>query len=553
MTMTIMTTDSGQRRPQRLLSGIRFVGMSALFFSLSGCDVLLPQPVEQAASPAPPQQRVAQAQPPPPPVRQTPPLARQPVLKPLPSGGTSQSLGPSCEGITESVGKNPLATTRSQRRTRLKNAVVVLGMDALEPTLIERMVSEGELPHFAQIGKEGFRSKMRISYPIVSPSVWTSLASGYPSDKHGIPNWTGSNGKPFRSMDVKVQRVWDVATQHNKTSWVLNWLLTMPVSSIQGVMTSEELVFVGGLDSVGQHPPNRDPAITSQMLVSPDDFCKIAADQVPALDWVNSTALDYQFDRYSVVRHPLLRDEATVRLFEALVGSPAPDLAMVYLSGADALSHRLWPFTDAEAVAQMTADPTLWKRSNDDLKRHEHNKRRRPFSDGDTTPEMLKQGRRMVEDYYRYLDSLLGRVMDRMDPKHSTLVLVSDHGFKTADQPVPLYPAHSDHGVLMGWGSQVKQGQAESKEPRDLDVAPTIYALLGLPVAVDMDGRILSEHFETPGKTTVPSYATASLLTTAARPVDFQRLPELQALGYVDEEGRPLDAVLPSQPQGSGQ
>ena len=68
-----------------------------------------------------------------------------------------------------------------------------------------------------------------------------------------------------------------------------------------------------------------------------------------------------------------------------------------------------------------------------------------------------------------------------------------------------------------------------------------------------MDGRILSEHFETPSKTTVPSYATASLLTTAARPVDFQRLPELQALGYVDEEVRPLDAVLPSQPQSGGQ
>jgi arylsulfatase A-like enzyme len=140
-----------------------------------------------------------------------------------------------------------------------------------------------------------------------------------------------------------------------------------------------------------------------------------------------------------------------------------------------------------------------------------------------------------------------------MDPKRSTLVLVSDHGFKTADQPVALYPAHSEYGVLMGWGSQVKRGQSETAEPRDLDVAPTIYALLGLPVGGDMNGRILSEHFETPSKTTVLSYATASTLLTAARPVDFQRLPELQALGYVDEEGRPLDAVVPSQPQGGAQ
>ena len=512
-------------------------GLSALM--LAGCE---PAPQEQPSTapsvrtPAPVTHQ---------PGPQPGVMTHQPGPQPILQRGAKRSLAPTCVGAPKATEPNPLEPSPAQAKSRLKDAVIVVGMDALEHTLVDRLVKEGKMPHFAQIGKQGFRSRMKISHPIVSPSVWTTLASGYPSEIHGIPNWTGSDGKPFRSMDVQVKRLWDVATENKQTTWVLNWLLTTPVSAIDGVMTSEELVFVGGLDTKGEHPPNRDPAITSQMLVSPASFCTTAAKQVPALDWVNTTSLAYQFDRYSVVRHPLVRDETTIRLFEALVGTPAPDLAMVYFSGADALSHRLWPFTDEAAVALMLEDPSMWKRSNDTFMKHEVHNRRRPFSDGETTPEMLKQGRKMVEDYYQYLDSVLGRIMKRIDPKRSTLLIVSDHGLTTAETSAPLYPAHSEHGILMGWGNRVKRNQSEPSKPRDLDVAPTIYALIGLPVANDAPGRLLSEHFELASKPKAASYATPSTLSGPDRPADFQRLQELQILGYVDEKGQPLEAPVP--------
>jgi predicted AlkP superfamily phosphohydrolase/phosphomutase len=370
--------------------------------------------------------------------------------------------------------------------------------------------------------------------------VWTTIASGYAPTTHGIPDWTGPDGNPFRSMDVRVQRLWDVTTTNNKTTWVFNWLLTMPVSTIQGVMTSEELVFTGNMDTAGNHAPMQDPTITTKMLVWPPSFCKLAAKQVPSIDWVNTTSLAYQFDRYSAVRHPMIRDESTVRVFESLVGSAPPALAMVYLSGADVLSHRIWPFTDDAAVERMRADPEMWKRSNDSLSRHEFHKRRRPFSDGVTTDEKLKEGRAMVEDYYRYLDSLLGRIMNRVDPKRSTLLVVSDHGFFTADSPVPLFPEHSERAVLMGWGSRVKHNATPPSDAKDLDVAPTVYALLGLPTATDMPGRILTEHFETTAAGSVATYATPSTFPATERPMDFRRFEELKMLGYVDDEGRPI-------------
>lgn len=517
----------------------RLRGLVAAAFGLilAGC----PQsttPVEPAPSPAP----VAAPTAGPPvggpdalPVRAPPPMHRPP-----PSSESVKSMAPKCTVTTKEPLPSSLVPNPSKAKRRLQNTVVLVGMDGLEPTLVERMTGSGDLPNFKRVGTEGFRTSMRVGHPIVSPSVWTTIASGYAPRTHGIPDWTGPDGSPFRSMDVKVKRLWDITTANGKTAWVFNWLLTMPVSTIKGVMTSEELVFTGNLDTEGNHAPMQDPTITTKMLVSPTSFCETAAQQVPDIDWVSTTKLAYQFDRYSAVRHPMIRDETAVRMFEALVGSQPPDLAMVYLQGADALSHRIWPFTDDKAVAKMTADPGMWQRSNDALSRHEFHKRRRPFSDGPTTEKELKEGRAIIEDYYRYLDSLLGRIIDRVDPNTSTVLVVSDHGFFTADTPVPLFPEHSERAALMGWGRGVMADPDPGTNAKDVDIAPTVYALLGLPSAADMPGRMLTEHFKANEPTPVNSYATASELPATDRPMDFRRLEELKMLGYVDDEGKPI-------------
>ena len=513
--------------------------------SLVGCE-FLPQPVDQPARDGPAATYgLADA---PPPVDITPPnypVDDPSLLPPPPPPHRPKPMGlsgitPTCDGAPVAAQPRPIAADDDQVQTRLKGAVVMVGMDALEATLIDRMVDRGELPHFAQIGQQGFRSTVDISHPIVSPSVWTTLASGYRSNVHGIPHWTAEDGTPLRSMDVKVNRLWDVATANEKTTWVINWLLTIPVSSIHGVMTSEEFVYVGGIDEPGDSPPNRDAGVTTKMLVWPESFCATAAQQVPPIDWVKTTPLSYQFDHYSALRHPLIRDESTVRFFEELVGTGTPDLVMLYMSGADALSHRLWPFTDDVAVGQMAADSTLWQRSNDALAEREYSGRPRLFSDGPTTPDMLQHGRTIVEDYYRYLDTALGRIMAKIDPDHSTLLVVSDHGFKTASAPVPLYPAHSGYGVFMGWGHRVKPGRQATAVFEDVDVAPTVYALVGLPIANDMPGRVVTERFAVAAPRKVASHRGVSALTVTGRPQNFQRFPELRALGYVDDEGKPL-------------
>ncbi len=55
---------------------------------------------------------------------------------------------------------------------------------------------------------------------------------------------------------------------------------------------------------------------------------------------------------------------------------------------------------------------------------------------------------------------------------------------------------HTRDGVLMMWGNDVKQGMDSG--PRDIeDIGPTMLYLLGLPVADDMDGSVMTDLFKT--------------------------------------------------------
>jgi arylsulfatase A-like enzyme len=81
-------------------------------------------------------------------------------------------------------------------------------------------------------------------------------------------------------------------------------------------------------------------------------------------------------------------------------------------------------------------------------------------------------------------DRLVGQLADGLNLWTTTLVVTSDHG--QADQPgVPL--------VMAGRG--IRSGVVGAA--RQIDVAPTIAGLLGLPVPAASQGRALVEAFDT--------------------------------------------------------
>jgi tetratricopeptide (TPR) repeat protein len=114
---------------------------------------------------------------------------------------------------------------------------------------------------------------------------------------------------------------------------------------------------------------------------------------------------------------------------------------------------------------------------------------------------------------------------------------------------------HRIQGVLYMYGPGVKAG-ARIDGAEVLDVAPTLLALTGMPVAADMPGHVLTEALRMrAGPKRVPTYETGETATADAgsakpasdiAPVDPAILEHLRALGYLDTASPTGDRNLAS-------
>lgn len=416
--------------------------------------------------------------------------------------------------------------------------VVVVGFDGLEYEALRRYSSQ--LPTFSRFLAEGAHAEMEVTTPIMSPIVWTTLASGYPADVHGVGGWTNGRGKSFTGADVRVERLWDAASAAGHTSLVSGWLMTWPASILRGQVLSDRFVW--------SHPMSRDssrPAVEEEREATtfPDDLAELASGLVPDAAWLSASPLAYQVAAYGAPSHPLRRDETHVRVFEALWPQSEAALGVLYLNGADQVSHLYWPFQDPDVQRVVRSDSTAHKRQVDELMRRHPQQNRPPYGEFGLTSADLGEAGRWVPDYYEYLDGVLARVWSLVGPD-TTLVLLSDHGFQCSSSKPLVVGGHRGVAVFAAVGPRVKV-RAGGKA-HIFDVAPTLYALLGLPAGRDMPGRVLHELFDVEE----PERVDTRVLERGAIEVgeggsagDDALRSQLEALGYLDEEGRPNAAI----------
>jgi len=71
---------------------------------------------------------------------------------------------------------------------RLRNArsVVILGIDGMDPILLDAFMAKGRMPHFAKLMQEGSYSTLTTSTPPQSPVAWSNFITGMNPGGHGI-------------------------------------------------------------------------------------------------------------------------------------------------------------------------------------------------------------------------------------------------------------------------------------------------------------------------------------------------------------------------------
>jgi predicted AlkP superfamily phosphohydrolase/phosphomutase len=126
--------------------------------------------------------------------------------------------------------------------------VIVLGLDGMEPSVVDRMIDEGALPHFRTLRDRGASGLLRSSRPIQSPIILTTIATGKPPDAHGIGHFVATNPQTGKQLPVtsrmrKVKALWNVLSDAGRSVAVVGWWATWPAEPIRGTVVSDHTCY----------------------------------------------------------------------------------------------------------------------------------------------------------------------------------------------------------------------------------------------------------------------------------------------------------------------
>jgi predicted AlkP superfamily phosphohydrolase/phosphomutase len=255
-----------------------------------------------------------------------------------------------------------------------------------------------------------------------------------------------------------------------------------------------------------------------------------------------------------VLHPPDLLNEVWARVVEPAV--VPPDLLAEFVDVSTAPSGRDWPwrrelvdralapdltYHRAGAVLRAAYDPPFFATYfyGLDVVGHSFLRYAEPDRFGDVRPDEVRRYGRVVDRYASLLDEWVGETLQSRKPGDIVLV-VSGYGMEpvllvrrllTPSQGAPAGGIHVDapDGVLLAFGDGVRAGATVSGASV-LDVTPTILYLMGLPVARDMEGRVLTEMLDEAFArahpiTYIPSYESLAITPVVGRPGIEQPAP----------------------------
>ncbi len=398
----------------------------------------------------------------------------------------------------------------------------------MDPEAVDLLMSEGQLPNFAKLRQEGAYGRFRSQKPLLSPVIWTTIATGHTPDRHGIGHFVAvdtATGEelPATSDMRRTKALWNIVSEAGQSVSVVGWWATWPPEEVNGQIVSDHtayhFLFDEGFSGGPEAEPKTYPAelmetistslrrpdslsleelrefvdVTAEELAQPMNF----ADDLGHFKWALSTAKSYR-----QIGLDLWRNEQ-------------PRLGMVYIEATDSTAHLFGHLFRSEGLAGELA-------------------------------EQQKRFGSAVESMYRYADRILGDFIEALDAQ-TTLVVLSDHGFllgelhddpsRTRDMRRVSERFHRDEGILYLFGNQVRP-HSRLERPTLVDITPTILALLGIPIGADMTGRVLSEGLDlTTRPTKIATYETGDASAGSGsdrdRTTDKAVLERLEALGYL--------------------
>jgi hypothetical protein len=386
--------------------------------------------------------------------------------------------------------------------------VVLLCLDGASLDVISPAVAAGRLPNFGRILDRGASMHLATTRPTQPEPVWASVMTGMWPARHGVrgaakyrpfngeatidvlPDYLFSQAlirlgllieEPYTSASLESPPLWRIAERYGVPTGFIGLPLTHPADSRAGFIVSDRFHRLSDSAAVLDARPAVSPARLDDdaraLLAEQGDSQSERGPRLDLLPRLGESGSTVDADRLHHLLARQLGSAEHVRL-----------LAVRY-AGLDAVGHYYLRYANPDAYVDVSEEE------------------RRRFG-------------RVLDDYYAYVDSLVGDALSSLG-EDDLLIVVSGFGMEPltfgkrmlerviGDPRFTGTHERAPDGFLLAYGAPV----APARQARGavVDVAPTLLYFLGLPVARDMDGFVRPDLFvrafnEQRTITFIPSY-----------------------------------------------
>jgi hypothetical protein len=379
----------------------------------------------------------------------------------------------------------------------IERRVTMLMFDGASLDFIFQEVAAGRLPNMGRMLEQGAVAHMATLRPTQAEPVWTAIATGRYPIYNGVRSaavYRALGGTPIQLLpdycfaqalvtfgflteeaqsadDLLARPIWNILADRGARVGLIGWPLTQPAPRVDGFVIGDAFHRLSEPEmSVDAIPAVWPPGLLAEARVALQT--PAVPDPVTLVSNMGAPQPENDYD-VRADRAPVVADRVHLQLLNAFQAQAPPFLAARF-PGIDAVGHRFLRYAEPSAF-------------------------------GDVSAEESQRFGRVLQQYYGFLDTVIGRQLERLSG-NDVLLVVSAFGMepmspeKRVLELVAGNPQNSGtherapDGFVLAFGAAVAPG----RRPRAsvVDLAPTMLYFLGLPVGRDMDGFARIDFFK---------------------------------------------------------
>lgn len=404
-----------------------------------------------------------------------------------------------------------------------KRKVLLIGWDSADWRVISPLLDQGLMPALSRLIDAGVMGNLGSIEPILSPIIWTSIATGKLPHKHGVLGFTepdplAAGIRPVGSQTRQAKALWNILSEAGLKTHVVGWYASHPAEAINGVCVSERFSLATSPDRthwpmpVGAVLPANSAAELEEFRVHPTEIT--GAQLLPFIP--RAAELDQGnpiIAKRLTVLAKILAETASVQAAATwIMENQSWDFLGVYFRALDEFAHHFMPFHPPRLAGVSEEDVQIYGQ--------------------------------VMCTACQFHDLMLARLLHLAGPD-TTVLIVSDHGFESgryrpgavANELHTMAQWHRPFGIIAAAGEGIAQDQ-RIYGSSVLDIAPTVLHLFGLPVGRDMDGKVLVNALDDPGEIQrIPTWESgvkSEAYSPSTAEEDSAVFEQLAALGYME-------------------